>query len=109
MALSNLIWLIIIWIISAIPLNLAVKLIGGKSSIIKVIFVNFLVAVASALLYQTFGLFAVIFSFLAMLLIYKIMFKIGWFRAFLAWILQFILVAIFVVVLLMFGVSLLLI
>jgi hypothetical protein len=106
MSVLYLLGLILIWIITAIPLYLAVKLIGGKTSLIKVIFVNFLVGFLTTFLYETIGLWAAIVSFIAMLLVYKIAFRVGWIRAFLAWITQFILIAIFVVAGTLIGISL---
>ena len=43
-------WFLLIIILSAIPLNIAVKLLGGKSSIVKVIFANIIVAVLGYLI-----------------------------------------------------------
>ena len=107
MAIGEIIWLVIIWVISAIPLNIAVKMIGGHSSIIKVIIANLIVGMVAAYLNNMFGFIAVILSFIVMLFIYKLIFKIGWIRAILAWFLQFVIIAIFFIVLLLLGVSLL--
>lgn len=85
---------LIILIISAIPLNIAVKLLGGDSSILKVIVVNLAVGFAALLLNSFFGVLGGLISFIAMLFIYKVAFDLGLIRAFLAWILQAIVVVV---------------
>ncbi|MBI4453536.1 hypothetical protein HY636_02735 [Candidatus Woesearchaeota archaeon] len=86
--LAKLIYLIISFVISAIPLHIAVSLLEGKSTWFKAIFVNFLVAIASFLIELKINKFSGLISFLLLLLIYKIMFRMGWFRSFVAWLLQ---------------------
>lgn len=106
MVLARAILLFIILVISAIPLNLAVKLLGGKSGILKVIIANLAVAAIATFLDSTVGWYAGLLSFLLMLLVYKLLFNIGWVRALLAWLLQFVIIALFIVILALIGVSL---
>ncbi len=109
MSLTSIIILIVVLVVSAIPLNLAVKILGGRSSILKVILVNFIVGLIGAYLNSTLGWLAGIVSFIAMLFIYKIIFGLGWIRAFLAWILQAVIIAIIIIALILIaGVTLLL-
>jgi hypothetical protein len=108
MALFELIVLLVVLIISAIPLNIAVKLLGGKSGIIKVIFVNVLVGLVYFAIHAFIGLFAGLISFIAMLFIYKEMFRLGWLKAFFAWLLQGAIILIAILVLGFFGLALLL-
>lgn len=98
--------LFVILVVSAIPLNLAVKLLGGRSSILKVILVNLGVWAAGLYLERAFGLFAGLLSFIVMLIIYRYAFDLGWLRAFAAWVLQFVIIAAFVIALSLVGVSL---
>ncbi|MBN2458350.1 hypothetical protein JXB31_04435 [Candidatus Woesearchaeota archaeon] len=105
----SLLWIVIVWVLSAIPLNIAVKLLRGKSTLIKAILVNLVVAVLTALINGFFDAhtsIALIVGFIVLLLVYKVMFSMGWLRSFLAWILQFVIIAIVIVVLALFGLSL---
>src|SRR3989338_7926858 len=99
-------WLIIL-VVTAIPLHLVVTLLGGDSSILKVLLVNFLVLAVNFYITQTFHTYAGLFSFLALFLIYKYMFRLGWIATFLVWILQVVVGLILVAILLTFGFSLL--
>ena len=104
----GLLYTILIFAVSAIPLNIAVKLLGGKSSWFKAIAVNVLVSIAGYFIAQFIDFFSTIVSFIVLLLIYKVMFKLGWIRALLAWLVQLILIAIFwIVVFLVLGTALL--
>lgn len=88
MALMELIVTIAAFVIAAIPLHFAVSLLGGNSSILKVILVNVLVGFLTNMIYDRFETFAIVILFLVVLLVYKIMFELGWLRAFFAWLLQ---------------------
>jgi len=92
---SNFIYILLTYVVSAIPLNIAVKLLEGKSSWFKAILANVIVAVLSYVISAKIGNYSGIITFIALLFIYKIMFHIGWFRAFIAWALQGIIIAIF--------------
>ena len=92
---SNFIYLLLTYVVSAIPLNIAVKLLEGKSSWFKAILANVIVAVISYVISMKIGSFSGTITFIALLFVYKMMFNIGWFRAFIAWALQGIIIAIF--------------
>ncbi|PLW79622.1 hypothetical protein C0585_06515 [Candidatus Woesearchaeota archaeon] len=90
--------------ISALPLNIAVHLLGGDSSTIKVIIVNISVGIVAALINVYVNVYAGIVAFIAMLFIYKVAFDLGWIRAFFAWILQGIILALLILgLILVFG------
>ncbi len=83
--------LLTIWIIlavSAIPLLISVRMMGGEASFFKVILANLLVGIVGVVIYYQFPVFAGIITLLALLFIYSIMFKISIFKAFFAWVLQ---------------------
>ncbi|MBW2981232.1 hypothetical protein KY360_07485 [Candidatus Woesearchaeota archaeon] len=86
----------IIIVLSALPLYLAVKLLGGKATILKVILVNVIVGIIIPVVKNFIGLFGGIVAFIVLLFIYKEMFSLGWIRAFIVWIMQFIVVAILI-------------
>jgi len=88
---QNLVYLAIVLVISSLPLYLAVKFMGGKSSVIRVIFVNFIMAAIVVYLgIQRELVFLGIAAFLSTLIVYKIIFRLSLFRALLAWVLQYI-------------------
>ncbi|MBD3209264.1 hypothetical protein GF367_02510 [Candidatus Woesearchaeota archaeon] len=94
------------FIISALPLCFSVKLLGGRTGLFKVILVNFLVALVVFVVNFKFQTWAGVVAFVATLLIYKVFFRMGWLRALVAWLLQFVFAAIIVVLLTtIFGVS----
>jgi hypothetical protein len=99
--------LLLVIVVSAIPLNLAVKLMGGKSSILRVILANIIVGILAIFIDMKLGHFAGIVSFIAMLFIYKHLFHVGYLRALLAWVLQFVIILIFILALAAIGVTLL--
>lgn len=83
-------WLILagIVILLSIPLNIAAKLLGGDSSIFKVIFAHLIYAMLMVFLLLTFGAIPTAISFILLLFVYKVMFDVGWIRAFLIWLLE---------------------
>lgn len=103
----ELIWFLVILIISAIPLNIAVKLLGGRSSILKVIFANILAGILAFFIEMFLGggFWISVLIFIAMLLVYKSMFEMGWIRSFLAWLLQFVIIAIIMIILALLGIG----
>ena len=103
---GNIIVLLIVLVISAIPLNLAMKMLGGKSSILKVILANLLAGIAYILLHAYLGLFAGLASFIVMILIYREIFKVGWIRVLLALVLEVVIIIIFWIALAAIGISL---
>ena len=84
---------VVAFTISAIPLYIAIMLLGGRASLLKVILVNLGIGFLDGIIdakFQTAWLGKVV-SFLVLLIIYKLMFDLGWLRAILVWMLQFIL------------------
>jgi hypothetical protein len=103
---SKLAYLIITFAVSAIPLNIAVSLMDGKSSWIKAILANIIVAVLSYFAGLFFGKYAGILSLVLLLMVYKILFDLGWFRSLVAWLIQLVIIAFFWVVVGWLGVKL---
>lgn len=104
MDITGLLWHLLIIVLSAIPLNIAVKLLGGRSSIVKVIFANIVIAILSYFIQTEIGTFASLLTFIVMLFVYKVMFEMGWIRSFLAWLLQYVLILIFYIILGLAGI-----
>jgi len=95
---------VIVLIIAAIPLHFSVSFLGGDSSILKAIITNGLVGLAGALIQSFVPSFGTLVYVIAVLLIYKFMFNIGWIRAVLVWILQVIISVVLLMLLMFLGV-----
>jgi hypothetical protein len=95
--------IVLVFIITAIPLNIAVHLLGGHSNLFKTAFVNFIVGLIGAAIYA-FAPFGGLLAFVALLVVYKFMFGLSFLRALLAWVLQFVIAGLIFWALIAFGV-----
>tara|TARA_Y100000310_G_C20487240_1_gene717455 strand:+ start:221 stop:562 length:342 start_codon:yes stop_codon:yes gene_type:complete len=75
-------------LLSSLPLYFAVTLIGGKTSVMKILFLNFLMVVVYLGLNLFLDHFIGLASFVILLFLYKYFFEIGFVRALIAWVLQ---------------------
>lgn len=100
---------ILIFIISAIPLYIAVKFLGGKTTILRTAIIAFLSGIAVSLIQEFFKTFGAIIAFIFLIWVYHEAFKLKWWKAFVAWFLQFIviglLMAFAIFVLALIGIS----
>ena len=106
----TLLWLLLatlaLFVISAIPLWLAVNVLGGRAGIIRVILVNILVGLVAVMVRALLNTWAGLVAFVLMIWIYKDFFRMSWIRALLAWLLQFVFAAILIILtILVFGVG----
>ena len=97
--------LIAIIIISALPLHLAVKLLGGRTNIIKSFLITFATAILSAVVIAIFPWGGII-AFFLLIWIYHEIFRLKWYKAILAWILQIVFIILITFILILFGISL---
>ncbi len=88
-------------LLSAFVLNIAAKLLGGRSSFFKALAVNFVVFAGTLYIRAHLSIFTGALSFAFLLLVYKYMFDVGWIRALLIWLLQGFLVLLLVVILIL--------
>ena len=97
---ANIVVIIGVLVVSALPLYFAVKFVGGEAGIVKVILIGLLLSLASIGAYHFIGIFAGMFMLIATLLVYKIAFRLSFLKAFIAWVLQyvFVVLAFFIVV-----------
>jgi len=87
----NLVYLLIIFfvfLISALPLHLAVKFLGGRTTIIKTAFINILAAILVLVITSFFNVWGSIISFIAVAILYRESFKLKWWKAFLVWLFE---------------------
>jgi len=99
--------IVLVFVVSAIPLHLAVRMLHGNTTFLKTVFVSLLVGVAAVGVRQFFQIWAGFIAFVLMLWIYHALFDLSWPRAFFAWILQaVIVVALVFAIVALFGITL---
>lgn len=76
--------------IAALPLHIAVRLLGGETTLIRTILVNLAVGLASALLAMALEAWVGAVTLLVTIALYKVFFRIGWVKALLVWLLSFV-------------------
>ncbi|MCF7860801.1 hypothetical protein K9M79_01030 [Candidatus Woesearchaeota archaeon] len=91
---GTIIALLLAFIISSLPLYLSVKFLGGKTSILKTVFISIITGFIVTAIKSYFSTWGGILAFVAMIWIYHEAFRLKWLKAILAWILQFVFVAI---------------
>lgn len=89
--------LIAILIISALPLYFAVKMLGGEASVLKVLLVNLIAGIIGVVVNSH------LVAFLMLIFVYKMMFRLSWIGAFIAWVLQFVIAALLVALAIILG------
>ena len=100
------VWILII--VSSLPLYISLKLFfAKKASILRVFLVNLIVGFLVAVIKYYFAILGGIIAFVLLLFIYKIAFGIGWIRAILVWLLQFVILAALAFALALIGINLL--
>jgi hypothetical protein len=87
---------LIIFAISSIPLYLAVKALKGKTTFAEVIMVNLIAAIIIGILNVFFFIWGGVIAFILVIFIYKAVFELSWWKALLAWFLQFVILAILI-------------
>lgn len=81
---------ILIFLIAALPLHIAVKMMGGKTTLFRTAFISAIAGVVVYIVKSMLTEWGGLIAFIAMLFIYMTAFKIGFFKALVAWFLQFI-------------------
>ena len=90
--------LLLVLIITSLPLYFSVKLLGGKTTLFIAMMVNLASGVLFFLISKTLP-YGMIIGFVVLLFVYGLSFRLGWIRALLVWLMQSVLLFIFVVVL----------
>ena len=94
-------------IISSLPLFIAVRMLGGHATILNVLLTNIIVGLLAGWLVASFGAGTLIILLITILL-YSFIFKMGIIRSFFAWLIQYVVAAILIIiVLVLFGISIL--
>ena len=102
---SSLITYFLVALISAIPLYFAVLFLGGNVTLLKAALVNILCGVILSFIHQYFGVTIGILSLFITIIVYKIMFDLGWIRGFLVFLLEGVFVLLLIKGLALSGIS----
>ncbi|MFH1409896.1 MAG: hypothetical protein ABIH34_08365 [Nanoarchaeota archaeon] len=96
---------IFIVIVTSLPTWLAVHAVGKKTSILKVFFANILVGIFFSVIIIRFPVWGWFIGFITLLLIYRVMFDIGWIRSLLVWIVQLFFVVLILLIFVLLGLN----
>ena len=84
-----------LFIISALPLYFSVKLLKGKTTLLKTIIVTFLSGIIVTAIENFFQWFGGLIAFIILIWIYHEVFRLKWWKALVAWFLQFVFILLF--------------
>ena len=98
---------VVIFVISALPLYFAVRLMGGKTSLLKTVFVTLISGLIVSAVRAKFRIFGALIAFFILIWIYHEVFRLKWLKALIAWVLQFVVIAIFYFIAIALGLALL--
>ena len=87
--------IILVFIISALPLHFSVKALNGKTTLMKTGLVTLISGVIVSVIELQFKIFGGILAFFLLIWIYHEMFRLKWWKAFVAWMLQLVFIMIF--------------
>lgn len=96
----------VLFMLSSLPLHFSVKLLGGKTSILKTMLVVFVSGIIVTAIQNYVQLIGGLIAFLVLIWIYHEIFRLKWFKAFAAWLLQFVFIVIIYLLAAIFLVSL---
>lgn len=96
----------IILAISALPLYIAVKLLNGRTGIIKAIFVMLITGIIYEILRKYIGIAGIIIAFLASVWVYREFFRLKWIKALVLTVVAWLVVVLFYLLMLAFLVLL---
>jgi len=86
---TGLLWMILlIFILGIFPLYIIIKLLGGRVSMIKALVIKVAAVIITLLLSMAFGFIGPLVVAIVLIVLYMFAFRIGIIRAFLAWLLE---------------------
>jgi hypothetical protein len=92
-------------IVSALPLHLAVGLLGGRSSILRVFLVMVLTAIITIVVNMILPIWGTFVAWFLLIFVFRESFKLKWIKAILAWILWIVFIFLFSLFLGFLGLS----
>ncbi|MGM5480589.1 MAG: hypothetical protein ACQESC_03960 [Nanobdellota archaeon] len=95
----------LVFLISALPLHFSAKLLGGQTSILKSIIINVLAGIVASLTATFVPFFATIPVIIALLVLYKFAFGVGWLKALIIWFVQILFTGLLVTLAVALGIA----
>ncbi|MBN1544194.1 hypothetical protein JW898_01895 [Candidatus Woesearchaeota archaeon] len=92
-----------VFLIGTLPLHIAVRILGGDVSFLKVILVKVAAAVVAGILTNFLGIIGALIAGIATLFIYKLIFDLSLIRAIIAWVIETLVMIGLVVVVVLLG------
>jgi hypothetical protein len=86
--------ILILFILATFPLHRAVKWMKGKTTFQKTLFVTFIGGVLVSTINLYFDIFGGLLAFVALIWLYKEIFRLKWWKAFMVWVLHLIFIII---------------
>ncbi len=94
----NIIVIAAIFLLSAVPLYFAVKFLGGKTTLIKAAIVNFIGGIIISVFQSYRAFWGSIIAFVLLVWVYHEVFRLKWWKAFLVWLVQALIVILIYVI-----------
>ena len=105
---STLFLFLLLFLVSTLPLYFSVKLLGGKTGLIKTFLVVLLSGIILAIINSLFSTWGWVIAFIFLLWFYHELFRLKWWKCFVVWILQFVFLLLLHFLLALLGVGILL-
>jgi hypothetical protein len=86
---------ILIFVVSSLPLHFAVKILKGKTDLIKTVLVNLITGIIISYIYSQFRIFGGLIAFFLLIWIYHEIFRLKWYKAMIVWLVQLIILVVF--------------
>lgn len=96
--------LFLIIVVSALPLHIAVKIMRGKTHLLKTIVVMFITSLIITVI-STLVPFGAILAFIILIWLYRELFKLKWYKAFIVWFLQLVFISLLIFLVSIVGIS----
>ena len=90
MALTTFFIFLIVFLITTLPLYFAVNMLGGKTGIIKTFLVVLVSGILMTVIREFFTTWGWIIAFIFLIWFYHELFRLKWWKALVAWLLQFV-------------------
>ena len=97
--------LILVFLLSGIPLYFAAKLLGGKTGILKAALTVFISGIVFSVIVGLQFPLSFVVAFVLLIWIYREVFRLKWWKAFVVWILHMIFLFVFLFILALFTFS----
>jgi len=100
-----LLWIALIAFIASVPLHLAIRMLGGRTNLFKTALINIVVWVVAGAIKSFISKWGGLIALIVVIIIYREAFRLKWWKAFVAWILQMIIAVVLIFILGILGIA----